>query len=120
MMRMTSMRVREVVDKVSLPAAVRLSRSFWVDVRNDTVAERLTHIFAQLPTMTTRHHITRLELPRCEMKGQESQDVVSLIRVLAQCPALAHLDLSGNCKFKTEGVRRIAGVCYSLLDSAQL
>ena len=31
---MTSKRVKEVVDKIRLPAVVRLSRSFWDDARN--------------------------------------------------------------------------------------
>ena len=45
MLRMASKRVREVVDKARLRAVVCLSRSFWVDARNGTVADRLTHIF---------------------------------------------------------------------------
>ncbi len=53
MLRRTSKRVQEVVDKMSQPAVVRVSRSSWVDARNGTVAERLTHIFAQLATMAT-------------------------------------------------------------------
>ena len=53
MLRRTSKKLKEVVDKMRLPAVVRLSRSFWVDSRNGTVAEKLTHIFAQLATMAT-------------------------------------------------------------------
>ena len=36
MLRRTSKRVKEVVDKMRLPAVVRLSRSFWADARKDT------------------------------------------------------------------------------------
>jgi hypothetical protein len=40
MLRRTSKRVKEVVDKMRLPAVVRLSRSFWDDTRNDTEKEK--------------------------------------------------------------------------------
>jgi hypothetical protein len=36
MLRRTSKRVKEVVDKMRLPAVVRLSRSFWDDARDGT------------------------------------------------------------------------------------
>ena len=39
MLRRTSKRVKEVVDKMRLPAVVRLSRSFLHDARNGTAAE---------------------------------------------------------------------------------
>ncbi len=81
----------EVVDKMRLTAVVRLSRSFWVDSHNGTVAEKLTHIFSQLATMATRHRITKLDLPRCQIQGQDTE---RLAGVLAGCPALTHLDLS--------------------------
>ena len=41
------------------------------------------------------------------MKGQ---DVESFAGVLAQCPALAHLDLSENYNFGAAGAERLAGV----------
>ena len=37
-LRRTSNRVKEVVDKMLLPAVVRLSRGFWDDARNSTAA----------------------------------------------------------------------------------
>jgi hypothetical protein len=76
--------------------------------------------------------MTTLELPRCEMKGQHAERLAGLLAqgpalaqldlsgnyifgavlwgwklagVLAQCPALAHLNLSGNDKFGAEGQR---------------
>jgi hypothetical protein len=115
MLRRTSKRVKEVVDKMLLPAVVRLSRSFWNDALNGTVAERLTHIFVQLATMTVRCLITTLELPKCEMKGPDAE---RLAGVLAQCPALAHLDLSGNSGFRAAGAARLArvlGQCRELV-----
>ncbi len=50
MLRRTSKRVKEVVDK--LPAVVRLSRSFWNDARNGTAAEKLLLVLRQLPLRT--------------------------------------------------------------------
>jgi hypothetical protein len=63
MLRRTSKRVKEVVDKMRLPAVVRLSRRFWDDARNGTAAQKLQFVLRQLAAMT------------------------------AQCPALAYLDL---------------------------
>ncbi len=52
MLKRTSKRVKEVVDKMRLPAVVRLSRSFWDDARNGTAAEKLLFVIRQLPLMT--------------------------------------------------------------------
>ena len=107
MLRRTSKRVREVVDKMRLPAVVRLSRSFWDDTRNGTAAEKLKFVMRQLALMTVWCRISTLELPRCDMKGQDAE---RLAGVLAQCPALAHLDLSGNSDLGAGGAASLAGV----------
>ena len=107
MLRKTSKRVKEVVDKMRLPAVIRLSRSFWDDARNGIAAEKLQFVFRQLTLMTGWCCISRLELPRCEMKGQDAE---ILAAVLAQCPALAHLDLSENYHLAAGGPQRLAGV----------
>jgi hypothetical protein len=107
MLRRTSKRVKEVVDKMRLPAVVRLSRSFWNDARNSTTAEKLQFVMRQLTLMTASCRISTLELPRCGMKGQDAE---GLAGVLAQCPALAHLDLSGNPNFGAAGAERLVGV----------
>jgi Ran GTPase-activating protein (RanGAP) involved in mRNA processing and transport len=107
MLRRTSKRVKEVVDKMRLPAVVRLSRSFWDDARNGTGEAKLEFVLRQLAAMIARCRITTLELPKCEMKGQDAE---RLAGVLAQCPALVHLDLSGNYKFGAAGADRLAGV----------
>ena len=52
MLRMTSKRVKEGVDKMCLPAVVRFSSSFWADARNGTAAEKLQSVMRQLPLMT--------------------------------------------------------------------
>jgi hypothetical protein len=41
MLRRTSKRVTEVVDKMRVPAGVRLIRSFWADARNGTEKAKL-------------------------------------------------------------------------------
>jgi hypothetical protein len=65
-----------------LPAVVRLSRSFWDDTRNGTAAEKLQIVMRQLAVATARmRRISTLELPRCEMKGQDAE---SLAEVLTQ------------------------------------
>jgi hypothetical protein len=44
--------VEEAVDKMCLPAVVRLSRSFWDDARNDTTAEKRQFVVRQLTVVT--------------------------------------------------------------------
>jgi hypothetical protein len=100
MLRRTSKRVKEVVDKMRLPAVVRLSRSFWNDARNGTGEAKLQFVLRQLAAMTAWCRITTLELPNCKIIGQDAE---RLAEVLAQCPALAHLDLSGNLNFGAAG-----------------
>jgi hypothetical protein len=63
-----------------------------------TAAEKLKLVFRQLVALSARSRITKLELffdsvhtSPCTIKGQ---DVKRLAGVLAQCPAMAHLNLS--------------------------
>jgi Ran GTPase-activating protein (RanGAP) involved in mRNA processing and transport len=107
MLRRTSKRVKEVVDKMRLPAVVRLSRSFWDDARNGTAAEKLYFVMRQLKLMTAWCRISTLELSRCKIEGEDAE---RLAEVLVQCPALAHLDLSGNYNFGAGGAKSLAGV----------
>jgi Ran GTPase-activating protein (RanGAP) involved in mRNA processing and transport len=106
MLRRTSKRVKEVVDKMRLPAVVRLSRSFWDDARNGTAAEKLQFVMRQLAVATATSRISTLELRYCDMKGQDAE---RLAEVLAQCQALAHLDLQCNWNFEG-GAARLGGV----------
>ncbi len=117
MLRRTSKRVKEVVDKMLLSVVVHLNRTFLDNNRN--VTEKIKHQFfwRQLTLMTAKCRITTLELLCCDMKGQ---DGAILAGVLMQCPALAHLDLSGNFKFGAAGAERFAGVlgqCRELVTS---
>ncbi len=98
---------KEVVDKMRLPAVFSLSRSVWDDTRNDRAAEKLQLLLRKLTFMSTRCLISTLELPSCNMKGQDAE---RLAGVLAQCPALAHLDLSSNSNFGAAGTKRLGGV----------
>jgi hypothetical protein len=62
MLTRTSKRVKEVVNKMRLPAVVRLSRSFWDDARrNRTEEAKLQVVLRQLAAMTALvpHHQTR-------------------------------------------------------------
>jgi Ran GTPase-activating protein (RanGAP) involved in mRNA processing and transport len=59
----------------------------------DTAAEKLQFVMRQLMVATGRCLITTLELPRCNMKGQDAE---SLAGVLGQCPALVQISLFGN------------------------
>ena len=51
-LRRTSKRAKEVVDKMRLPAVVRLSRSLWDDARNDTAAEKIQFVLRQQTELT--------------------------------------------------------------------
>ena len=79
MLRMTSKRVKEVVDKMRLPAVVRLSRSFWVDARNGTKRAKLQFVLRQLAAMTGWCLITTLALPECEIKGPDAERLAGAV-----------------------------------------
>ena len=88
MLRRTSKGVKEVVGNMSMPAVVRLSRSFWDDAHNGTAAEKLQFVLSQVTVLKVFCRISALELSRCEMKEQDAE---RLAEVLTQCPALASL-----------------------------
>jgi hypothetical protein len=81
--------------------------SFWDESQHGTTAEKLQFVLRQLTRLTANSNIRTLELQRCEMKVQ---DVERLAGVLAQCPAPAHLDLSGNSDFGAAEADKLAGV----------
>jgi hypothetical protein len=54
MLRRTSKRVKEVVDKMRLPAVVRLSRSFWGNARNGTENAKRQFVLRQFAALTAR------------------------------------------------------------------
>jgi len=59
MLRSTSKRIKDVVDKMLLPAVVRLSLRFWDDARNGTDKEKRHFVLRQVALMTAPHHHTR-------------------------------------------------------------
>jgi Ran GTPase-activating protein (RanGAP) involved in mRNA processing and transport len=111
LLRMTSKRVKELVDKVRPPAVVCWRRSFLEEELNGTAAEKLQLVFRQLAELSARCRITTLELAGhhyeptgsgrlkqstdhpCKITGRYAE---RLAGVLAECPALAHLNLSCN------------------------
>jgi hypothetical protein len=107
MLRRTSKRVKELVDKMRLPAVVRLSRCFWVDARNGTDKEKRQFVLRQLTGMSALCLITTLKLRRCAFTGQHAEWLAG--GVLAQCSALVHLDLSEN-QLGPDGAESLAGV----------
>jgi hypothetical protein len=86
MLRRTSKRVKEVVDKMRLSAVVRLSKG---------EQRKYGGLIARPLKSYSLFSDDSLKLPRScpEMKGHDAE---RLARVLAQCAALAHLDLSNN------------------------
>ena len=107
MLRRTSKRVKEVVDKMRLSDVVRLSMSFWYDTRNGTKEAKLEFVLRQLAAMTGWCRITTLELGLCSITGPHAEWLAG--GVLAQCPALVHLDLSEN-NIGPDGAESFAGV----------
>jgi hypothetical protein len=117
MLRRTSKRVKEVVDKMRLPAVVRLSRSFWDDARNGTEKEKRQFVLRQVSAMSASCRITTLELRSCAITGPHAEWLAG--GVLAQCPALAHLDLSQNT-IGDAGAESLAGVLAQCAALAHL
>ena len=79
----------------------------WQD---GTEEAKLEFVLRQLAAMTAWCRITTLELPECQMKGQDAE---RLAGVLAQCLALAHLDLSGNLISEQPKQRSLQECCGS-------
>ncbi len=117
MLRRTSKRVQEVVDKMRLSAVVRLSRSFWDDARNGKEREERQFVLWQLKGMSARCLIITLELLGCAITGPHAEWLAG--GVLAQCRALVHLDLSGN-EIGPVGAESFAGVLAQFAALAHL
>jgi hypothetical protein len=66
MLRRTSKRVEEAVDKMCLSTVVLMRTTFWGDARNGTTAEKIQFVLRQLTSLTGRNRISTLELPFCE------------------------------------------------------
>lgn len=94
MLRMTSKRVKEAIDKIRPPTEIILNKSFWTDSfhYNSTTNEKLEFIMRQLISLVNTCQITRLELPCCNMSIQLER----LEKTLTQCKSLTNLNLYNN------------------------
>jgi hypothetical protein len=109
MLRMTSKRIKDAIDKIRPPTEVILNMNFWSDIRNGncTVSdnEKLEFIMRQLISLVTTCQITRLELPCCNMSIQLER----FKKTLAQCKSLTNLNLYNN-NLGATGVISLIGV----------
>jgi Ran GTPase-activating protein (RanGAP) involved in mRNA processing and transport len=87
MLRKTSKRVKETVDKIRPPVIVRLNNNFW-DYKNDTTRTIIMH----LNLLAIECKIITLEIKNCNIE----KFVELFTEGLRQCPDLENLDLSGN------------------------
>jgi Ran GTPase-activating protein (RanGAP) involved in mRNA processing and transport len=111
MLRMTSKRVKEVVDRFRAPAIMRMRRNLCIQYNNFSFAERLERILLQLAARAASCRITTLELCDVSCGGRKGHEAFALrlAGVLAQCPALVHLNLRGNW-IGAHGAWKLAGV----------
>jgi hypothetical protein len=102
MLRMTSKKIKDAIDKIRPPTEVILNMSFWSDICNGnyTINEKIQLVTNQLSVLATTCQITRLELPRFKMNIKE---------ILDQCKSLTNLNLHNN-NLGTTGVISLIGV----------
>ena len=110
MLRRTSKRVKGAVDKLRLPAVVRLSAfnfspAFeWLHgPQSGSMQNPL--VWSLLASVTAQVRISTLDLRHFDMTKQSPE---SLPKVLAQCPALTRLILGRN-NIGARGAQRLAG-----------
>jgi Ran GTPase-activating protein (RanGAP) involved in mRNA processing and transport len=108
MLRMTSKKIKNIIDKMHLPVFVHLKMSFWQDIRNGTINEKIQLVTRQLSVLACTYKITSLELPRSKMNIKE---------ILDQCKSLTNLNLYDN-NLGTTGVISLVGVLgqFSVLN----
>ena len=99
MLRMTSKKVQDAVDRLRPPTVVKLNSTFW---RRNEAEKNMT----ELEKMTVWYCIATLDLRSCSMS---CQDAKRLGGVLAQCPSLSQLYLDDN-KIGAEGAGSLAAV----------
>jgi hypothetical protein len=81
LLRMTSKRVQEVVNRLRRPAVVKVRKAFRADTRHGTAAEQLQHILRQVEKMTCHCRITRLDLSSCSISGQDAERLAGLFEL---------------------------------------
>jgi Ran GTPase-activating protein (RanGAP) involved in mRNA processing and transport len=111
MLRMTSKKIKNIIDNMRLPVFVHLNMSFWQDIRKGdsraslyktgcSINEKIQLVTRQLSVLATTYKITSLELPRSKMNIKE---------ILEQCKSLTNLNLYDN-NLGTTGVISLVGV----------
>ena len=104
MLKMTSQNIRNIINKMCIPAIVHWKWKFWSDHRNGSEV-KLEFIMKQLERITTLYlyKITTLVLRCCDIQ----KNVEKLEEVLKKCPMLEKLDLQRN-GINAEGAKKIA------------
>ena len=94
MLSMTSKKIRDIINKMNIPAIVCLKWQFLYNIKLEFITE--------LITTTNLYKITTLVLRRCFIQ----KNIDQLEEVLKQCPKLKKLDLYSN-GINTEGAKKI-------------
>ena len=102
MLSMTTKKIRDIINKINIPAIVCLKWQFWSDQHNGSTEVKLEFITKQLITKTNLYKITTLVLRRCFIQ----KNIDQLEEVLKQCPKLKKLDLYSN-GINTKGAQKI-------------
>lgn len=113
MLSMTSNEIRNIINKMNIPAIVHWKWKFWSEPLNGTTEVKLKFIMTQLKQITYLYKITTLVLRRCDIQI----NIEEFIKVIKKCPMLEKLDLQRN-NINTEGAIMIAkGLrkCHKLL-----
>jgi Leucine-rich repeat (LRR) protein len=113
MLSMTSKKIRNIINKMNIPAIVHWKWKFWSEPLNGSTEVKLKIIMTQLKQITYLYKITTLILRRCDIQI----NIEEFIKVIKNCPMLEKLDLQRN-NINTEGAIMIAkGLrkCHKLL-----
>jgi len=116
MLSMTSKKIRDIINKMRIPAIVQLNWKFWNVSQNETDSPekvvytqeiKVDFVMTQLKKMTSLYlyKIITLELKRCDIQINIEQ----FVTVLKQCPMLQKLNLKDN-NITGEGVAKIIKV----------
>lgn len=104
--RMTSKAMREQIDKMRLPIALRSNWHNLFDHRNGlSLQDHRSLTLRQTLLLSRLFLVTTIELIDCDVFGRAMQP---LSEVLLQCRSLEHLDVSFN-GIENEGLKIIAG-----------
>lgn len=103
MLSMTSNEIRNIINKMNIPAIVQWNWKFWSESLNGSTEVKLKFIMTQLMTTSYLYKITTLVLRCCDIQII----VKKLAKVLKNCPMLEKLDLQRN-NINTEGAIMIA------------